>query len=1092
LINWSPVSPVFHRTNQESAMNAGRNIGIMGIAIGLSTAIAIGMVTGSESLRASARQDAQPQASLRPVVYQSLQHDLSPRLDSMQPIEPVAYDPNRVRINKLLPSRKKMATQLPQIWQDPVAQLAHGLAPMPSPIANFDGQYNYYGYYPPDTQGAVGPNHYVQWVNVTFAIYDKSGTKVYPPAGNPTPFAAGNTIWTGFGGACQTSNDGDPITLYDRQAGRWLMAQFALPNYPSGPFYQCLAISQTGDPTGSWYRYAWVSPTVKMNDYPHFGVWPDGYYMTINQFTAVTGNWGGAGVVAFERARMLAGLSAQAVYFDLLGVDVNLGGMLPSDLDGPTAPPAGSPNYVLQFDDNAWGYPADQLELWKFHVDWTTPANSTFTGPAIINLTALGLGFDANMCGGSRNCIPQPVTAVRLDAISDRLMYRLAYRNFGTHESLVLNHTVDANSLDHAGIRWYEVRSPGTTPTVYQAGTYAPDTDHRWMGSIAMDANGDIALGYSVSSTATYPSVRYVGRLAGDPLGTLPQSEVTLMAGTGYQTGTAYRWGDYSMMAIDPSDDCTFWYTQEYIQTNGGAPWRTRIGSFKFPSCGAAPGPVVTLDPASVTVKDDTFATFTAAASGAPTPTVQWQVSTNSGVTWTNLARGGTAATLTLPAFMAANGYRYRAVFTNTLGSATSNAAILSVVSPPTVTLHPAAQTVASGLLASFSSTATGQPAPTRRWQSRVGAGPWTDIGGATASPYTFTVGDNGTQYRAVFTNSVDEAVSLPATLTVASGLTAPVVTLHPASVSAPAESFTSFAAAATGNPTPTVQWQVSTNGGSTWTSLIHGGTGLSLMVPAVTEANGRMYRAVFTNSQGSATTNAATLTVTPIVAPVVARPAVVRDTPGASSTPSAVAPSAAPVVTRPAVVRDMAGASPAPSAAPVAGVPLPPTGSTPPTAAPSTRSATGAASRPDPTGQVTVERRAQATTSPATGVISGSEDSKVRAASAADVNARSNEAGLAGGCLGAPGVPANLRIKSNAEGKVTFVWDAPSGSPTTYLLEAETTLEPRTLPVRDLRSAATTFTASDMAAGSYSARVRAMNACGTSGVSNQVVFILQ
>ncbi len=223
------------------------------------------------------------------------------------------------------------------------------------------------------------------------------------------------------------------------------MAQFALPNYPNGPFYQCMAVSQSSDPTGSWYRYVWQVPVDKMNDYPKYGIWPDGYYMTVNQFAGGTGTVRGrrrGGVRA--RQDDWPALPAQAIYFDLYSVDPNLWSMLPTDLDGSTLPPAGSPNYIVQFDDDAWGYPADQLELYKFHVDWTTPANSTFTGPTIINLTTLGLGFDANLCGFSRDCIAQPGTTQKLDAISDRLMYRLAYRNFGDHESLVFNHTVDA------------------------------------------------------------------------------------------------------------------------------------------------------------------------------------------------------------------------------------------------------------------------------------------------------------------------------------------------------------------------------------------------------------------------------------------------------------------------------------------------------------------------------------------------------------------------------------------------------------------------------------------------------------------------
>ncbi len=570
-------------------MNTGRNVGMMGIAVVASTAIAMAMLAETAPLSAGARQDgqgraaSQPQVTARPVLYKSVKHDVSPRMDSMLPIEPIQHDLYKVRINRFLPARVRMGQQVKQPWQDPVAQTLSGLAPMPSPLANFDGVNNVSGVLPPDTQGAVGPNHYVQWVNLAYAVYNKSGTKVFPAGPG---FAAGNTIWSGFGGPCATTNDGDPITLYDRMAGRWLMAQFALPNFPNGPFYQCVAVSTSNDPTSTWNRYMFESPGLKMNDYPHFGIWPDGYYMSVNQFASGTLSWAGGGVYAFNRDQMVAGLpSADSVYFDLFARDPNLGGMLPSDLDGYSPPPAGSPNFFIEADDGAGPGATDILQIFKFHVDWTNRLNSTFTGPTVVNLSNIGLGFDSNMCGGSRSCIPQPGTAVGLDAISDRLMYRLAYRNFGDHESLVFNHTVDTNGANHAGIRWYELRSPNATPAVFQAGTYGPDADHRWMGSIAMDGSGDIALGFSVSSGTTFPSIRYVGRLPGDPAGTLPQTEVTMMTGTGSQTHNASRWGDYSSLTLDPTDECTFWYTQEYLATTGIAPWRTRIGSFKFPSC---------------------------------------------------------------------------------------------------------------------------------------------------------------------------------------------------------------------------------------------------------------------------------------------------------------------------------------------------------------------------------------------------------------------------------------------------------------------------------------------------------------------------
>jgi hypothetical protein len=502
-----------------------------------------------------------------PVVSEDVKHDVSPELRSMSPVlpEPGEGEPREI---PLFPLPKGEGVLEEGEAFDPVVQDWHGAPNMPAPIQNFEGTNNVNGVLPPDTTGDVGPNHYVQMVNLSFAIWDKAGNLLFGPANS-------NTLWSGFGGPCETTNHGDPIVLYDHLADRWLMSQFAVP----APYYQCIAVSQTGDPLGSWYRYAFKISDTKLNDYPKFGVWPDGYYMSVNQFLFGL-SWGGAGVVAFERDKMLNGLSARQVYFDLFSVNPNFGGMLPSDLDGLRSPPVGSPNYFVEVDDDAFGWPTDRLQIFEFDVNWNNPPASTFTGPTVLNTAS----FDSNMCGFSRNCIPQPDTTRKVDAISDRLMYRLQYRNFGTHETLVVNHTVDVGG-DHAGIRWYEVRDPGGTPFIRQQGTYAPDSNHRWMGSIAMDGNGNMALGYSVSSSSVYPSIVYVGRLAIDPLGTLPQGETALILGSGSQTHSASRWGDYSTMSVDPTDSCTFWYTQEYYQTTSSAGWQTRVGSFTFPSC---------------------------------------------------------------------------------------------------------------------------------------------------------------------------------------------------------------------------------------------------------------------------------------------------------------------------------------------------------------------------------------------------------------------------------------------------------------------------------------------------------------------------
>jgi hypothetical protein len=470
-----------------------------------------------------------------------------------------------------------VVSERPQI-QDPVLQSSFsGNAPSqvqplaPGPVVNFDGVTNIDGVYPPDTNGDVGPNHYVQWVNLHFQIFDKSGASLYGPA-------AGNTLWSGFGGACQTQNAGDPIVLYDQLADRWVMSQFT----SSNPYGECIAISTTGDPTGSYYRYFFQFSTTVFYDYPKLGVWPDGYYLTDNRFTST---FQGASAIVLERDKMLTGQTARALEYK---TSTTYGSLLPADLDGSTLPPSGSPNFILESGTQG-GAPA--LHEWKLHVDWTNTANSTFSGPTVISIANFN-----SLCSSSRSCVPQPGTSVKLDGLGDRLMHRLAYRNFGTYQTMVVSQSVNAaSSGTQAGIRWYEIRDPNGTPTVYQQGTFAPDANHRWMSSVAMDHDGNIGVVYSVSNSSNiYPSIRYTGRLASDSLGQLPQGETTLISGSGSQTGSASRWGDYAMISLDPADDCTFWMTQEYMPSTGGAPWKTRIGAFKFASCTTPTASIVT------------------------------------------------------------------------------------------------------------------------------------------------------------------------------------------------------------------------------------------------------------------------------------------------------------------------------------------------------------------------------------------------------------------------------------------------------------------------------------------------------------------
>ena len=453
---------------------------------------------------------------------------------------------------------------------------------------NFSGIDNLSGVAPPDTDGDVGPNHYFQMINLSFAIWDKNGNVLMPAADN-------QTIWEGFdnGQPYDNANDGDPIVLYDEYADRWLVSQFAV-NTTNNKYYELVAVSTGPDPTGSYHRYAFEFDN--MPDYPKFGIWSDGYYLSINQF-ANAKTWAGGGIVVLDRDAMLSGQSASAVFWDL---GTGYGSLLPADCDG-SLPPAGTPNYFTNMATNA-------LNIWEVSVDWDNTNNSTATLTKTLSTAAFSY---------SNISIGQPGTSQKLDELSSRLMYRLQFRNFGTHQSMVTNHTVNAGS-GRAGVRWYELRRTTGDWSIYQQGTYAPaDGNHRWMASAAMNGDGDIAIGYSVSGSSTYPSIRIAGQTAGAPdgLGVLDIAETSIYEGTSSQTGVA-RWGDYSMMSVDPSNDQTFWYTTEY--SGGGWNWETQIASFTFAPPVPVP-PVANFSADAYTVGPGGGVTFQDQSTGNPT-----------------------------------------------------------------------------------------------------------------------------------------------------------------------------------------------------------------------------------------------------------------------------------------------------------------------------------------------------------------------------------------------------------------------------------------------------------------------------------------
>ena len=435
-------------------------------------------------------------------------------------------------------------------------------------LLNFDGQ-GADGLAPPDTNGAVGATQYVQWVNIEYNVYDKTtGAKILGPI-------SGNSFWSGFGGGCQSQNAGDIIILYDQIADRWVAAQ---PAFDATPYLMCVAISTTNDATGSYFRYAFATPnnTRDFPDYPKWGIWPDAYYLSYEVFkNGITDN--NFEACAADRTNMLIGNPATMQCF-AAATGTHQG--LPASLDGQNLPPAGAPNHYVHLASTT-----KNLDQFDFHVNFTTPSLSTFTGPTVITTAAF-----TEICsnGTNRNCIKQPSGGEGLDSLGDRLMYRNAYRNFGSYESMLDTHTVKPGGTSTAvgAVRWYELRStpPGGAFTAFQSGTVQTPSISLWMASIAQDKLGDIALGFSASSTSLDPSVLYTGRVPTDGLGLMEGPKIVIK-GTGVQKSTSDRWGDYSSLALDPTDDCTFFYTQEYIKTTGSFNWSTRVNSFKFTGC---------------------------------------------------------------------------------------------------------------------------------------------------------------------------------------------------------------------------------------------------------------------------------------------------------------------------------------------------------------------------------------------------------------------------------------------------------------------------------------------------------------------------
>lgn len=459
--------------------------------------------------------------------------------------------------NRLHRNPKVNANALPQ-GDDPLWQKTPGTSFSRSPKANFNGLIGGDGI-PLDPSGAAGPNHYVQAINMELGVFDKDGNVILSATNL-------STLWSG------STDDGDPIVLYDKHADRWFISQFQ----SSDPNYQLLvAVSTTNDPTGTYYSYSYDFNDLP--DYPKYSIWWDGYYFSIN------GADGTSGVL--NRTKMLAG-DASAELLVLTAPNVATNGfvsMLPSDADG-QLPPNGSPCYFFNLRDDGWGSGSDGIQIYKMTTDWNTISNTKILSDGFIATSAFDTEFQNTIAGNDYPHISQKGTNLKLDAVSGVFYYRAQHRVWSGYNSVVLCHVVDVNNNDRGGMRWYEIRQDGTGKwSLFQEGTYSPtsDTDNRWMGSISMDDQGNIGMAYSVSGPNTYPSIRYTGRLATDPLGKMTLIEQNAFSGTGSQTANTGgdRYGDYSHLSLDP-DGKTLWHTTQYVATDGYP--RTRIYSFEI------------------------------------------------------------------------------------------------------------------------------------------------------------------------------------------------------------------------------------------------------------------------------------------------------------------------------------------------------------------------------------------------------------------------------------------------------------------------------------------------------------------------------
>lgn len=511
-----------------------------------------------------------PAGSNGVIVIRELKHGVSPPLRTLAAHPPVAWAQSGDDDEEEGPESVGASSFMP----DPARQFKPGPVLVTTPVANILGLgYGFTGPsgsrmtsgVPPDPNSAVGNNELVETVNLSLAVFQKTDSGEQPILG---PIFIGS-LWENFSTACSNgASMADPVVLYDKQAARWVIKIGTL----ATPYTACIAVSQTSDATGAYFLYAYQFQAEGTQTGQKMGTWPDGYYLA----TRIVNNnvFSGPSACAMDRSQMLIGQPATMQCVQLM--NSKLQDLVPSNMDGPTPPPTGSPNYFLMEGLN-------QLSLYLYHVDFSNPANTRLAGPVKISVATFT----------ESGSVPQFGTAETLNTNGDSIRPPAQYRYFPNatppYDTLVFTHSIrtGTGSAKGVGMRWYELHNPGPKYNIYQQGTYAPDSNYRWMGAVAMDGLGDIALGYSLSTTTAYPAVMYTGRIPSDPLGTM-EAEAPVFAGSGNQSDSV-RWGDYTSMSVDPADDCTMWYTGQYLAATGSKYWATRLFSFYFPGCQPAP-----------------------------------------------------------------------------------------------------------------------------------------------------------------------------------------------------------------------------------------------------------------------------------------------------------------------------------------------------------------------------------------------------------------------------------------------------------------------------------------------------------------------